>query len=70
MTQRMESAATCDIFPRMNYWLLVSVTGAVLYGLWLLLHFTFTMIDRAHELRRAEPRNAGVPPLGERDGSA
>jgi len=44
-----------------NLWLLVGISAAVLYGLWLLLAFTFTMIDRAHD-RAREPRNAGAKP--------
>lgn len=37
----------------MNPWLLLAVTAAVLYGLWLLLRFTFSMIDQAHDRFRA-----------------
>jgi len=48
----------------MSPWLLLGLSAAVLYGLWLLLAFTFEMIDRAHA--RPEPRNAGVSLRGER----
>lgn len=52
----------------MNVWLLLAVVVLVLYGVLLLLRFTFQMIDHAHELQRErERRNAGVSPLGERE---
>ena len=58
----------------MNPWLLIAVTTAVLYGLWLLLDFTFTQIENFHAARReeryraSEPRNTGAELAGERDG--
>ena len=51
--------------------ILVSIV-LVLYGLWLLLAFVFTMLEVRHalmreeRLRAAEPRNNGVERSGER----
>jgi hypothetical protein len=56
-------------------WILIAVSAAVLYGLWMLLDFTFTQIDNYHAARReerdhraAEPRNAGAKRSGEKVG--
>jgi len=56
----------------MSPWLLLGLSAAVLYGLWLLLAFVFTMLEVRHalmreeRLRAAEPRNNGVERSGER----
>ena len=55
----------------MNLWVLMAVVVAVLYGFFVLLRFTFDMIDHRHEMLRArdaELRLEAVPPQGERDG--
>jgi hypothetical protein len=49
----------------MNPWILIPVTGAVMYGLWLLMSFTLHQIDNYHaawreeRLRAADPRISG-----------
>lgn len=37
-----------------NPWLLLGISAAVLYGLWLLLSFTFHWLDARHALEREE----------------
>lgn len=45
----------------MSPWILLPITALVLYALWILLDFTFEMIDRRHDLlRQSERRNNGA----------
>lgn len=49
-----------DILPRMEALPLVVVVGAVLYGLWLLLHFTFDSIDQWHARARVSAKDSSA----------
>jgi hypothetical protein len=52
----------------MNELILIAVVAAVLYGLWLLLDFTFTMIENYHATKHAaaDRSSEAASPTGER----
>lgn len=52
----------------MNAWLLLASVAGMLYLFWIVLSFTFRLIDRAHERLREEARESGSNPVGEMDG--
>lgn len=52
-------------------WIIVLVVFAILYLYWVVLRWTFDLIEDAHRrLRESEPRTAGAQLAEERDGSA
>ena len=53
----------------MTDWLLIATTIAVLWGLWLLLHFVFNSIDMYYAAWREERQREAVSPDKERDRS-
>ncbi len=50
-------------------WLLIVTAIAVLWGLWLLLQFTFDAIEQYHAAWREERRREALPPNKERERS-
>lgn len=50
----------------MEIWLLLGSVLVMLYLFWVMLRFTFSLIDRAHERLREEARDSGSNPVGEK----